>query len=145
MLFNMLVSLEWNAVVDPAYLQELEYNLERASEYLYDFTNGQVALGNVDVYQNADEWVVSHIVIQANNRLRPFAAQGGIVITETADPYSPTVAIVYGSGQVTMGSTWNRYGNPGQSLGDDWAIILAHELSHYLLYQDDTYLGMDEN
>src|SRR5262245_10539138 len=28
-------------------------------------------------------------------------------------------------------------------LGDDWAVILAHELSHYVFYHDDVYLGFD--
>ncbi|MCP4544196.1 MAG: hypothetical protein GY832_44355 [Chloroflexi bacterium] len=146
-LFDLDVSLEWDAHNDEAYLEQLEFNLRRASEYLYDFTNGQVAVGNINVFQNADEWVYSHIVVQANNRLRPFAAQGGIVVTDTVDPHHNTVTdtILYSPGQLTMGSNWNRYGNPGQSLGDDWSIILAHELGHYLLFHDDVYLGMDEN
>ncbi|MBN1887871.1 MAG: VCBS repeat-containing protein [Thermoflexales bacterium] len=143
LVFDLSLSLEWDAHSDTSYLEELAYNLQRASEHLYDFTNGQVALGQVDVYQNADEWAYGHVAVRANNRLRPFAAQGGIVLTDTADPQHPD--IVYAPGQVTMGAIWNRYGNPGQSLGEDWAIILAHELSHYLLYHDDTYLGLDES
>ncbi|MBN1177918.1 MAG: VCBS repeat-containing protein, partial [Anaerolineae bacterium] len=146
-LFNLDVSLEWDAHNDSLYLDELAFNLQRTSEYLYDFTNGQIALGQVDVFQNADEWAYAHVVVNANNRLRPFAAQGGVVLTDTVDPQHNVISdtIVYAPGQVAMGSTWNRYGTPGQSLGEDWAIILAHELSHYLLFQDDTYIGMDEN
>ncbi len=146
-LFNLNISLEWDAHNDGIYLDQLQFNLQRASQYLYDFTNGQVALGNVNVFQNADEWGYSHVVIQANNRLRPFAAQGGIVLTNTLDIEHNTISdtIRYAPGQVIMGSTWNRYGSPGQSLGEDWPIVLAHELSHYLLFEDDAYLGMDEN
>jgi hypothetical protein len=44
-----------------------------------------------------------------------------------------------------MGSTWNRYGEPGTNLGDDWAIVLAHELSHYFLFLEDAYVGLDSN
>ncbi|MEE8391306.1 MAG: proprotein convertase P-domain-containing protein, partial [Anaerolineae bacterium] len=147
LVFNLAVSLEWDAHNDPIYLEQLAFNLQRASEYVYDFSNGQVALGQVNVFQNGDEWVYSHVTVQANNRLRPYAAQGGIVITDTIDPQHNTVSdtIQYSPGQVTMGSNWNRYGRPGQSLGDDWALILAHELGHYLLFHDDTYIGLDEN
>ncbi len=142
-LFDVLVSLEWDASNDPGYLEQLAFNLGRASQYLYDFTNGQVALGKITVAQNADDWAYAHIVIQAANNVRPYAIQGGIVTTTTIDPDHSD--IVYEPGQVTMGSTWNRYGNPGTNLGDDWPIILAHELSHYLFYLDDVYLGFDEN
>jgi hypothetical protein len=146
-LFNLDFSIEWDAHNDAAYLEQLYFYLQRASEYLYDFSNGQVALGDINVFQNADEWVFSHVVVRANNRLRPFAIQGGIVSTDTIDPHhnSPTDTIRYSPGQVTMGSVWNRYGNPGQSLGEDWPIILAHELSHFLLFHDDVYLGMDDS
>ena len=147
LIFNLDVSMEWDAHQDVTYLDELEYNLQRASEYLYDFSNGQVALGDVNLYQNADEWAYSHVVINTNNRLRPLASQGGVVLTDTIDPEHDTISdtIRYNPGQVMMGSTWNRYGQPGQSLGEDWAIVLAHELSHYLLFHDDTYIGLDES
>jgi subtilisin-like proprotein convertase family protein len=141
-LFDISVSLEWDAHGDPVYLQQLEFDLKKASAYLYDFTDGQVALGAIAVYQNADNWADSHVAVHATNHLRPFAAQGGIVLTTTVDPQHED--IVYGVGQVHMGATWNRYGTPGQNLGQDWPLILAHELSHYLLYQDDTYLGLDD-
>ncbi|HET9220963.1 MAG TPA: hypothetical protein VFO07_00580, partial [Roseiflexaceae bacterium] len=140
-LFNLNVSLEWDASHSPSYLQQLEFNLQRASQYLYDFSNGQIALGSIAVHQDADDWAFSDVVIHATNRLRPFAAQGGIVLTPTIDPQQSD--IVYDTGQVHMGAIWNRYGTPGQNLGEDWPIILAHELSHYLLYQDDSYLGID--
>jgi hypothetical protein len=142
-LFNVDVSLEWDASSNPSYLQQLQFNLQRASQYLYDFTDGQIALGRVAVHQNADDWAFSDVVIHATNRLRPFAAQGGVVLTPTLDPQHPD--IVYDTGQVHIGATWNRYGTPGQTLGDDWSIALAHELSHYLLYQDDSYLGLNQN
>jgi subtilisin-like proprotein convertase family protein len=143
LLFNLDVSLEWDAHNDPTYLQQLEFDLHKASQYLYDFTDGQVALGQVIVHQNADYWIPSHVVVQATNRLRPLAIQGGIVLTTTVDPQQPDV--VYDIGQVRMGATWNRYGAPGYTPSGDWPLALAHELSHYLLFQDDVYMGLDED
>jgi hypothetical protein len=140
-LFHLNVSLEWDASNDPTYLQQIEFNIQRAAQYLYDFTDGQAALGDVVVSQNADNWASAHILVQATNSLRPYAAQGGIVVTPTVDMQHDD--IYYDIGQVFMGSTWNRYGNPGQNLGDDWPIILAHELGHYLMFQDDVYMGLN--
>ncbi|NJN68058.1 MAG: hypothetical protein HC884_15785 [Chloroflexaceae bacterium] len=142
-LFDLEVVVEWDASNDPAYLEELVFNIKRASRYLYDFTNGQVALGDILVTQDFENWDIAHVVVRSNNRLRPYAYQGGIVITTTVDPQHAD--IFYDPGQLVMGSTWNRYGTPGQNLGDDWAVTLAHELSHYLLYLDDVYLGMNDN
>ncbi len=143
LLFNLDVSLEWDAHNDPTYLQQLEFDLHKASQHLYDFTDGQVALGQVTVHQNADYWIPSHVVIQATNRLRPLAIQGGVVLTSTVDPQHSD--IVYDIGQVRMGAIWNRYGAPGYTPSGDWPLALAHELSHYLLFQDDVYLGLDDD
>ncbi|MCB0035212.1 MAG: VCBS repeat-containing protein, partial [Anaerolineales bacterium] len=72
-LFDVDVSLEWDASQDPAYLDQLEFDLQKASAYLYDFTDGQVALGEVTVSQNGDNWLFSDVVVRSTNRLRPFA------------------------------------------------------------------------
>ena len=44
-----------------------------------------------------------------------------------------------------MGPTWSRYGDPGDDLGEDWPRALAHELSHYLFFLDDNYLGFSQD
>ncbi len=142
-LFNLDISIEWDASNDPTYLQQLEFNIQRTSEYLYDITNGQAALGDVVVSQNADDWAYAHVLVYASNNLHPYAAQGGIVEEATVDPQHSD--IVYDIGQVAMGATWNRYGDPGYNLSDDWPIILAHELGHYLFFQDEVYLGLNED
>ncbi len=147
-LFDFDVSLEWDAQDDPVYLQQLEFDLHKASQHLYDFTDGQAALGHVTVHQNGDHWIPSHVVVYATNRVRPFAAQGGSVVTPTVDPQHNDPDrdyIVYDVGQVRMGATWNRYGDPGQTASGDWPLALAHELSHYFLFLDDVYLGLDDD
>jgi len=141
-LFDLTASLEWDAQQDPVYLQQLAFDLAQASRYLYDFTDGQVALGKVTVFQDADNWAYAHLNIHATNRLRPYATIGGAVITDTHD-FSPTIPSIYSIGQIHMGSVWNRYGEPNGNGGIDWPLILAHEFGHYFLFLEDTYLGLD--
>lgn len=163
LLFDLDVALEWDARNDENYQAQLSADLRRASELLYDWTNGQVALGNVRVYHDArrntlpdgsSAWNNAHIRIYASNRLRPNADQGGIIsqafsetitLTRTV-PVTTSRVITYLPGQVRMGATWNRYGDAtAGNLGDDWPAALAHELGHYLLFLDDNYLGLQDN
>jgi subtilisin-like proprotein convertase family protein len=142
-LFNLDVSLQWDARNDNRFLPTFEYNLQRTSELLYDWTNGQAALGNIRVYHNREHWNDAHLRVYASNQMRPNAVMGGIVsqpITETA-----VTTLTYAPGQVHMGAVWNRYGEASSNLGEDWPRTLAHELGHYLLYLDDDYLGLDTN
>ena len=140
LLFNLDVSLQWDARYDPAYLQQLESDLQRASELLYDWTDGQAALGDIHLYQNRERWNDAHIRIYASNDLRPMALQGGIVSEVVTD--TQVITITYGPGQVHLGAVWNRYGAAGGSLGEDWPRALAHELGHYALYLNDNYIGL---
>ena len=140
-LFNLTISLAWDASRDARYMQRLEADLYHTSRHLYDFTNGQMALGTIQIYHNGEQREEADVVIHATNRLRPFTVIGGVVITPTHDPLLPD--ITYDPGQVHMGAVWNRYGDVGASHEQDWSLVLAHELSHYLFYLDDTYLGIE--
>jgi FG-GAP-like repeat len=140
-LFNLTIALEWDARRDLQFLSQLQFDLARTSELLYDWTNGQAALGQITIYHARQHWDDAHIRIYASNRLRPNAAQGGIVSASRADPTAPT--IVYGPGQVHLGPVWNRYGDATGRLGEDWPRVLAHELGHFALFLDDDYLGLD--
>lgn len=152
LLFSLTVALEWDASADLLYHRQLERNLQRASALLFDWTNGQAALGPVTVYHNApmvppretDDWQPwrdADIRIHANNRLRPNADIGGIVTAPVIDVTNPMVA--YTPGQIRMPAVWNRYGAEGDDTNDDWARALAHELGHYLFFLEDNYLGFD--
>lgn len=141
-LLNLDLSLEWDARNDSQFLVQLSYNLQRTSELLFDWSNGQVALGAITVYHGRARWDDAHIRVYATNQLRPNANQGGIVTEERSDPAN--AAIRYGPGQVRMGVSWNRFGDTGGNLGEDWPRALAHELGHFALFLDDNYLGLDE-
>jgi subtilisin-like proprotein convertase family protein len=140
-LFNLDVSLEWDARQDTQFMTQLKYNLQRASDFLYDWTNGQAALGNMRIYHDREKWDEAHIQVYATNQLRPNAAQGGIVSDVITDPITST--ITYDPGNIHIGAVWDRYGDSGGALGEDWPRALAHELGHYALFLDDDYLGLD--
>jgi hypothetical protein len=141
-LFNLTLSLEWDASQDTAFRERLEADLQSTSAFLYDWTDGQAALGKITLYQNREHWDTAHIRLYATNNLRPNANQGGLVLTPITDTTVPT--ITYSPGQIRMGARWNRYGDPGTDFRADWPRALAHELGHYLLFLDDNYLGLDE-
>jgi len=158
LLFDLNVALEWDASNNEHHMAQLSADLRRTSELLYDWTNGQAALGNVRVYHDArrntlpdgtNAWNNAHVRIYATNRLRPNADQGGIVsqeLTETVTISGVAREILYLPGQVRMGATWNRLGDAtAGNLGDDWPAALAHELGHYLLFLDDNYLSLTED
>lgn len=146
-LFDIDVSIEWDARADTDFQAQLRRDLESASAVLYDATEGQVALGRIRVFTNQENWNTAHMRVYSDNRLRPHAAIGGVITETVTDtvPYLVTSNFpnVYAPGQVHMPRVWNRFGDPRQEVDGDWALTLAHELAHYLLFQDDNYLGFD--
>ncbi len=142
-LFNLDVSLEWDARQDNQFLQQLRFDLQRTSELLYDWSNGQVALGHVTLNHDRGDWADADVRIYATDNRRPLATMGGVVTSSLIDP--DNTDMVYQPGMVHMGRVWSRYGLAGSSTGEDWPRALAHELGHYALFLNDDYLGLDQN
>ncbi|MBK8046337.1 MAG: DNRLRE domain-containing protein [Anaerolineales bacterium] len=151
MLFDLVASSQRYYQDDRAAARALRTNLIKASDLLYDFTDGQFALGTVTVKEFYIDWEDADIKLHNSNTFHPNANPGGIVPVETPD-ISATVGITYTPGSVYIGSYWNRFGTPPNqentykgivvpeaALVNDWAIALAHELSHFLLFMFDTY------
>lgn len=150
MLFHLKVSLEWDARADSAYLNQLRSDLQRTSELLYRWSDGQIALGNLTLYHDREQWSDADIRIFATNRLRPNANLGGIVtapLTETLVVDGTTRTNSFAPGQIRMGTVWTRYGGStaASAGGEDWARALGHELGHYALFLDESYLGLDSS
>ena len=143
MSFNLDVSLEWDASNEPAFKARLETDLGKAARALYDWTNGQVALGRVTIYQAKGKWAEADVQVLASNQVRPNSARGGIVTETTTLTLTAPVTVTVAPGAVRIGPTWNRYGNV-EIIGEDWPRVLAHELAHYALFLEDTYIGLDE-
>ncbi len=152
---NLAVSAQWYVQGSAAEAAALRSRILRASNFLYSFTDGQFALGQVTVRQSYDAWESANVQLYASNVLQPKAIIGGVSPVETPD-FAPTVPITYSNGPVSIGSYWNRFGSPPNSvnvfegttyteaaMADDWSLALAHEFGHYLLYLFDTYTGVD--
>ncbi len=160
-LFDLALSLEWDARNDGAFLADLEQAIKRSSEVFFDVTNGQMALGRVTVYQGRGNWLSSDVVMYGNNSIRPRASMGGVV-KKRANDSGTTTKVIPGAnpptstrtitttrvftdaflpGQIRMGPLWDPFGESRAELQQDWWRAFAHEFGHYLLYLPDNYLG----
>ncbi len=81
LLFNLDVSLEWDARNDGTFLDDLTEAIKRASEAFYHVSGGQMALGQVRIFQNKENWLNSDVIVYANSSVRPRATMGGVVNT----------------------------------------------------------------
>lgn len=116
-LFNILVSLQWPATI--TYTQTFSDALQLASNYLFDASNGQMAIGNATIYSNGQFWRDADVQALAFNHSRPNSDINGI-----RDALSPPVRV---------GRSWS--GKVGE---DEWEVpwnesdgyrTLIHELA----------------
>ena len=132
-LFNIVVSVEWDA--SDAYLTTLEDAFRNASAYLYDVTDGQMAFGQVTIYDKAEHWADADFQFSTKNTVRPYAFVGGITSTDEAHT-------------IRVGRFWDGgSGNSGNWSEPDGYRTLIHEFGHYALYLYDSYFlrKVDEN
>ena len=124
-LFNILVSIEWDA--DEEYLLSVADALRKASDYLYDVTDGQMAFDQVSIYDRARYWSHADFQISTKNTVRPYAFIGGITSDDTAHA-------------IRVGRFWNgSSGNQGDWNEPCGYRTLIHEFGHYGLYLHDEY------
>lgn len=143
LLFNLDLSLEWDARNDGTFLADLEEAIRRSSEVLYDVSDGQIALGEVRVHQAKAQWLSADVVLYAQNGIRPRASMGGVTVELRDDVgVSGVITNAYGPGQIRMGPNWDPFGQSLAELSADWQRAFAHELAHYLLYLPDNYIGV---
>lgn len=123
--FNIVASVEWDA--DTQYLNMLSAAFRNASDYLYDVTDGQMAFGQVAIYDNAQLWSHADFQFSTKNTVRPYSFIGGVTSNDTAHT-------------IRLGRFWN--GNSGDQGGWDQPNgyrTLVHEFGHYALYLQDEY------
>lgn len=136
-LFNLVAVVEWDATTE--YLTDLSVAFRLASDYLFDLTDGQMAIGQVTIVDNARErenptsdrdawWKNADIRISPNTMVHP--------------KHIPASASATRHG-VDLGPFWSHNGIPGNWSEPDGHRTLIHELGHYALDIYDEY-GKDE-
>lgn len=125
-LFNVLVALEWTPTDD--YLRGLEWAFRRASDYLYDVTDGKMAFGQV-IFGGAEWMACADIQIMASNRFHPRSWVNGLHMQEKYLPIRLGRGYWFHSSRVTI--PWDE---------PEAYRVLVHEWAHYALNQKDAYL-----
>ncbi|MCP4287118.1 MAG: VCBS repeat-containing protein, partial [Gammaproteobacteria bacterium] len=126
-LFNLLVSIEWDAT--QADIDDVELALDRAAGFLYDVSDGQMTFGRVTIYDQAEHWDSADIQITTKNVVHPHAHIGGL----TADDPSHIIRV---------GRFWNgNTANTGAWSEENGFRTLVHEFGHYGLGLYDEYFG----
>jgi hypothetical protein len=131
-LFNVLVALEWQP--DQAYLEQLKTAFRRASDFLFDVTDGWMAFGQV-VFGGAELMDAADIQIVASSRVLPRSWVGAMHPEKQYQYDEKYMPIRIGRG------LWNdnRRGIIPWDEPEGYRIIV-HEWGHHALKLTDEYL-----
>ena len=142
-LFHVVVSIE--AEVSRRYVNELLEGLQKASDLLYDATDGTMAFGWVSVWDGREHFDDADIQIHSSNLTWPYAHIGGIntndpqyhLIYKGINPIPGRIVLgPYFDGTTSARGAWNQ--QPGYS-------TIVHEFAHYALFLYDEYFYIDES
>lgn len=152
----LLVVLEWNAQNTTACAQ-WRSAMERASGFLEQATGGQMALGEVRILDNAQQWTRADIQVHVQNTGFPDATVGGIdPVTVGALGGNPGSASltpsstlssggVFARGAIHLGRSWSEFGpRRGRWSDPDGYRTIVHELGHFAFYLYDEYFGYSD-
>lgn len=131
-LFNVLVALEWHP--DEEYMAQLESAFHRASDLLFDITDGWMAFGQV-VFGGPELMDCADVQIMASNRLLSRAWVGGMHTFPEHPNDEKYMPIRIGRG------LWNdnRRGIIPWEEPEGYRTLI-HEWGHYALTLTDEYL-----
>ncbi len=140
-LFNIVASLAWKPTTASAEITtaQVETALARAAVDLYDWSEGQLSIGEITVYEDGINWDTADLRFLPANDRRPSAYVGGIVNATTA--YAPVNDdYIYTPANAFFGRLWD--GKDAQR--GDWEApagikTILHEWAHYALFLYDEY------
>ncbi|MFL5802922.1 MAG: hypothetical protein ACJ8CR_14420, partial [Roseiflexaceae bacterium] len=126
-LFNVIVALEW--IPKPETLRRLEWAFRRASDFLYDVTNGCMAFGQV-VFADVDWMDCADIQIMASNRFLPRSWVSGLLDPTKYTPIRVGRGVWVRNRQIEV--PWDE---------PEGYRALVHEWGHYALGMKDEYIS----
>ncbi|MFO7678732.1 MAG: hypothetical protein R6X34_01655 [Chloroflexota bacterium] len=143
-LVNLVVSLGWTPAPDSevATPAEIRAAMQAVSQELYDWTDGQMAVGPVSIHTGGERWAQADMRFLPANDKRPSAFVGGIVkdrlnyagyLTNTT--YTPAAAYF---GRLWDGGDAFDEGN-GRWTNPNAYRTISHEWAHYALFLYDEY------
>lgn len=147
-LFHVLASLAWEPTNNTAVtsIAEVREGLRQMSAYLYDATEGQMALGPLQIETDGQRWLEADFRFSAANDRRPSAFVGGIVpelISYKPPENMAGQRLVFTPAGTYYGRLWdglNALGPNGQWDEPNAFRTLGHEWAHYALFLYDEYL-----
>jgi hypothetical protein len=124
-LFNLIVALEWEPDEEDA--RQLAWAFRRASDYLYDVSDGSMAFGQVLIGWGPAYMRAADIQIAASNRMQGRAWAGGIHELSKRKP----IRLGRGEWRRTYAIPWDE---------PEGYRVIVHEWAHYALHLRDAYL-----
>jgi hypothetical protein len=126
--FHLKVCFDFR--VNWTYLNLWIKGMQNLSNFIYDMTDGYMLLGNVEFYDNKNNWDLSHIKVYYDNMQIP---SGWPNVKDSAIHLSR----YFNASQSTMAGALAA-GDPDQM---NYTIMLAHEFSHLKLLILDEYFN----
>jgi hypothetical protein len=144
-LFHVVASLGWTPATGSAVTRvaDIHQALYRLSAELYDWTEGQMAIGPVSIHTGGERWQEADLSFLPANDKRPAAFVGGLVAAPTAYTTASGVSTIYTPATTYFGRLWNGADafveGSGRWFQPNAYRTIAHEWAHYALFLYDEY------
>ncbi len=122
--FDLGISTEWNIPTGDPYWNQLLIGCQKASDYLYNVSDGQMALGKIAVWDAQEFW--GEVDVRIENSVWPHSAIDELLECDCCSPEEHCYLSRKDDGLL-----------PDQ---EQWARTMIHELGHYVFGLYDEYI-----
>ncbi|ASJ02757.1 hypothetical protein A3L09_05570 [Thermococcus profundus] len=138
---SLKVSTEWP--LSEGDKKNLIYSIRKASDFVYDYTDGYAMITSVQIWDNKRHWNDADVRVHETGVLPQTEGEFLYQGWPRADPGG-----YWRGGHIMMSKKFERYTPPTgtASIGDvRWGRTLAHELGHYVFWLGDEYMDWRGN